>query len=68
MTTDQPWRHHSLDPQEPTVKVVETLFKQKKVVETFLTHCIPKEIVIAKKKQSLWFSFIQVSGVTSGAT
>jgi hypothetical protein len=49
MTTDQPWRHHSLDPQEPTVKVVETLFKQKKVVETFLTHCIPKEIVIAKK-------------------
>jgi hypothetical protein len=40
MTTDQPWRHHSLDPQEPTVKVVET----------FLTHCTPKEIVIKKNK------------------
>jgi hypothetical protein len=58
MTTDQPWRHHSLDPQEPTVKVVET----------FLTHCTPKEIVFQKKKQTLWFTFVQVSGITSGAT
>jgi hypothetical protein len=39
MTTDQPWLHHSLDPQEPKTKVVET----------FITHCIPNEIVIAKE-------------------
>jgi hypothetical protein len=58
MTTDQPWLHHSLDPQEPKTKVVET----------FITHRIPNEIVIAKKKQLLWFSFIQGSGITSGAT
>jgi hypothetical protein len=39
MTVDQPWLHHNLDPQEPKTMVVET----------FIIHRIPIEIVIAKK-------------------